>query len=105
MNPYFGEKWDAPATDDARQVPTPVGEECIGCGLPVEDGDRGFLMGRLGADGSTAEVPHHRECQIASTIGHLVGVCSCMRDGEPTPEQRRADALEAWRRFQLRYDC
>jgi len=27
-NPYFGQPWDAPAVDGARQAPTPVGKPC-----------------------------------------------------------------------------
>lgn len=105
-NPYFGPRWGG--TGDARQVPTPVGEPCIGCGVPVVEGDQGFLQTASSLDGCggwrTRVVPHHRECQLASTSGHLVGVCSCCRDRDvvQTPEQIRADGLEAWRRFGAR---
>lgn len=99
-NPYFGPKWDAPATDHARQAPTPVGQECVGCRVPVAEGDQGFLMGYLGSSGAPGVVPYHRECLFASTSGHLVGICPCTHgDGEYTPAQSRADALEAWARL------
>lgn len=109
VNPYFGEPWDAPAVDAAPRVATPVGVPCLWCGVPVERGDRGFMVGcaRLGEDGEPygSVEPYHRECQMRSVIGspaHLDGECFC-HTGEPdqhpsTPQEKRAEAIEVWDR-------
>lgn len=109
-NPFFGEPWDAPAVDGARQAPTPVGVPCAWCSVPVADGDQGFLVGCAGLDEQgkikATVKPFHRECQLRSVIGspaHLDGKCSCHGgdgDNQPqTPEQRRAESLEVWDRI------
>ena len=43
--PYFGEPWPSGVCDNGIQVPTPVGELCILCGTPIQDGDQGSFMG------------------------------------------------------------
>lgn len=73
MNAFFGEPWDAPACEGAPQVPTPVGEERSHCTVPVEDGDRGFMISHVGRDpdGNLAAfaMPWHRECLMRTTAG------------------------------------
>ncbi len=108
-NPYFGQPWDAPAVEGARQAPTPVGKPCAWCGVPVADGDQGFLVGCARRDDAgkiygTVE-PFHRECQLRSVIGspaHLDGGCSChggQDDRRPqNPQEKRAEAIEVWDR-------
>lgn len=95
---FFGGSWGAPILDDARQVPAPVGEQCLHCGDSVVDGDCGFIRGvsRLQPDGSltaTAE-PIHAECELISVLGHDLGVCHCTGYDTST----RAAARLAWER-------
>jgi hypothetical protein len=68
-SPFFGERWDAPAVEDAVQVPTPVGEVCQYCGEPIAAGDRGWVR--------APQVWAHTECEMLGIVGHLYGVCSC----------------------------
>jgi len=79
-NPFFGERWDAPIVDDARQIPTPVGATCYHCGETVVDGDRGLMraVGRLVNDELVASgEPIHAECDLIGVSGHTMGVCHC----------------------------
>lgn len=110
MNLYFGERWDAFVTDGAEQVPTPVGQLCGWCSLPIANGDRGLLIpiASLGEDGQPrySAVPWHRECLTRSIVGspaHLDGRCTCHGGpvcGDLTPQRMREEALEVWRRVQ-----
>jgi len=80
MQPFFGSKWDAPATDDAPQAPTPVGQQCYLCEREIVEGDQGWIraMGKE-IDGKLVGVPApvHRGCEMGTTIGHTFGFCSC----------------------------
>lgn len=90
---YFGEKWDAPITDDADEVPTPVGEPCITCGESFVMGDSGIRF---------ANGPHaHRECSLRSVmggIGHLVDHARYCRsdEGPDAGLSKRLSALLVW---------
>lgn len=64
---YFGEKWDAPNTDNADRASTPVGAECDVCQRKIRMGDQGFLI----------PTPAHRGCLMATTTGHMFGICGC----------------------------
>ncbi|MEV6400515.1 hypothetical protein AB0M39_38015 [Streptomyces sp. NPDC051907] len=107
MNSIFGEPWDAPVCEGAPRVPTPVGEPCLWCEVPVEDGDQGQMQLLVRADGTAKLVPFHRECLIRSVVGppaHFWGECSC--HGGPhqqpqTPAERRAEARESMRLWTL----
>ena len=110
MNAYFGEPWDVPATEGQPHVDTPVGVPCGGCTVPIEDGDRGFMLGCVRLDGDqqpyNSVEPWHRECLMRSTVGspaHLDGRCTCHGgpggEGSQTPVQVRAEAIEVWDRI------
>jgi hypothetical protein len=74
---FFGDRWDAPQVDDATQVNTPVGRQCLYCAEPVEQDDRGLL--RYYSLG-TPPAPVHMECDLRMSLGsvaHLEGRCSC----------------------------
>lgn len=94
---FFGERWDAPAVDDATQVPTPVGQPCLAeCGDVIAEGDRGFLRGVVRmVDGELvgSVEPVHAECDLRSVMGHQVGVCPCKGYGHD-----RAAARLVWER-------
>lgn len=97
---YFGPHWGVPALDGARQVPTPVGQRCAYCTLPIVDGDIGYLRAHLAGPHEAQIKPGHAECEGLGVFGCLVGVCQRhggwdVSEGEPM----RAAALEAWRRL------
>jgi hypothetical protein len=95
---FFGERWDAPAVDHAQQVATPVGQKCLDCTDPIEEGDRGLLIGtvRTGLNGEHVGSiePIHAECMLRETQGHLYGLCHCT--GHPS---NRATAKLVWDRI------
>lgn len=109
-NPYFGEPWDAPAVEGARRAPTPVGQPCADCTMPIADGDQGFLIpraSRTADERRPASQPWHRECLMRTVVGSpdcIDGTCHCRSEDadacEPTPQQRRAEAIEVWNRIQ-----
>lgn len=75
---YFGERWDAPAFDDAVQVDRPVGAVCTPCGEPIAEDDSGTFWG----DGK----PVHIECWLRMGVGgpnHLLRKCSCYGGDQP----------------------
>lgn len=85
----FGVPWDAPMLDDpadVRVVPTPVGERCVACAVPIVSGDRGVIMPLISGDGQWQTCAMHTECQMVSTIGHLFGVCVCTYPDRPRRE-------------------
>lgn len=112
---WFGDPWpsyicydeqDNLATE--KRIPTPVGEPCLWCTEPIEDGQSGVGMGVVGMGPQGRPEPHmgytHKECLLRSTLGsveHLEGKCGCL-DGvmvEPADSARtaREDALLTWR--------
>lgn len=96
---WFGEHWDAPATEDpAARIDTPAGARCTYCDQPIFPGDRGFVMGAMNGDGGYGLAATHRECMLAETTGasahHLGAPCTC---ATMTGAERRADALKVWR--------
>ena len=65
---YFGESWGAPVNEEVAQVATPVGDLCLHCHLPIQDGDQGYLIPYLPTQGSPRLAPRHRKC-LAREIG------------------------------------
>lgn len=102
---YFGPPWDAPALDDAVQLPeTPTYARCTRCRELFADGDQGHVIphvGELDPDYLVGIGAHgvslagtHRECFMAGIVGHAVGVCVCT-GWDPTD---RATSREVQRR-------
>lgn len=90
-NPYFGAPWAAVEDEpEIQQVETPIGQPCGWCAVPIQDGDRGIII-----PGPDVLVGHHRECLVATTLGHGLGRYDGT-DGAMTPEQRRQAALDIW---------
>jgi hypothetical protein len=95
----FGPAWDAPAYDDAQPFPeTPTYAACLWCSEQFVEGDQGYVMPmvgeiapeyRIGVGGEFGLVGEHRECLLASTAGHIVGVCDCTREDWPSREAAR----------------
>ena len=97
---YFGERWDAPAWDDAVEVPVPVGQSCLHCLEPIEEGDSGIMLGHLrrarpgeapmgrmsgGEDVVVVGEPDHLECHLRAvrgSVAHLAGRCLCTGHAE-----------------------
>lgn len=89
---YFGRRYpNLPIYDEAQEVPTPVGEPCIWCQEPIEDGDDGQLY-------NTGLVTHV-ECllrQVVGGVNHQLGRCSCC-GGTEDPDPPGMTAREAAR--------
>lgn len=86
MQVFFGERWDAPAFDDAKAIPVPVGEECLHCGEHIAVEDSGTMTGYVRADGAGGVAAIHLECFLRSALGspaHLEGRCWCCTGEEP----------------------
>lgn len=95
---YFGEPWDVPALDGAVQAPTPIGRPCITCESPIENGDRGWLRPTVISD-RLSLVAIHAECELATIVGHTVGICGCTG----WPVNNRYTGLAVWRHVMDRY--
>lgn len=61
----FPTKWHP---DAELVLPTPVGVECMGCGEPIKEGDRGWVFPvlKLADDPEPDDVVTHRECFLRS---------------------------------------
>ena len=77
MTIFFGERWDAPIVDHARQESTPVGTACYLCKRAIAAGDQGFIRSLFTEKGLAGDLAVHRGCDMATSIGHLFGICSC----------------------------
>lgn len=72
---WFGKDWGAPVNESCEQAPRPVGELCLDCREPIEEGDDGFLIPFMSMDGGQGEKPHHYRCFVEQVIGvRLPGV-------------------------------
>ena len=107
--PYFGPEFMR--KDYEVQIETPVGDLCLDCEEPIEEGDVGTLMNCAERAPTGAFVifrrPIHYECsmrQIIGSVGHLMGTCSCCGGSEMDPPgmTRREAAKEALRIWQAR---
>ena len=95
----FGEPWDSPICEGARQVPTPVGGVCVLCKELVDEGDRGVLI-PYGTANGYEERPEHAECHLRSIVGspeHIMGWCSCHGGGTDLEMTYREEARHTWR--------
>lgn len=71
---FFGEPWDAPVCDpddeaSVPQAPTPVGQPCLDCQVPIAEGDQGLLIPFQRASGEVTIEPHHRRCFLRQVLG------------------------------------
>lgn len=81
----FGPRWDAPQTDGATWIDTPVGQPCQYCDEPIEQGDQGIMQTALTGINNDVQPPEytwraapaHAGCQAANLVGHTLGVCGC----------------------------
>lgn len=88
----FGE-WDAPITDGAQWIDTPVDEVCVYCGEHFKPGDNGAIM--------PTGLAQHRECGYRSVmggIGHHVDHARYCRSelGPDAGLSKRESALLVW---------
>jgi hypothetical protein len=60
-----------------KWAPTPVGVACYLCDRPIHRGDQAFIGPLITVTGPGGNLPVHRGCDMAVTIGHLFGICSC----------------------------
>jgi hypothetical protein len=88
---YFGDRWDAPAFDDAIHEATPVDGECGLCGEIIERDDSGTWQVFVLTEKQAERLPVHIECWLRQGLGspaHLRGECSC--SGQPEPADDRS---------------
>lgn len=81
---WFGTRWDAPAFEDAPEVPVPFGAECLGCSELIEADDAGITMPYITHDMQARRGAYHLECHLRSILGsvaHLEHRCSCFGGG------------------------
>ena len=97
---WFGQRWDAPAFEDAPEVPVPLGAECPGCGELVDEDDTGITMPYVTEDFGVRRCAYHIECHLRSILGsvaHQERRCSCYggtdHDGSSRDDAR---ALLEW---------
>lgn len=98
MNGYFGHPLGR--KDHETQVATPVGQPCILCDEPVEQGD----IGTINAAGQIA----HHACtfrQVVGSVGHQLKKCSCYGGTEEDPpgltrKEAAIAALHLWDKMQ-----
>jgi len=111
-NPYFGEPWNASIAEGV-QAPTPIGQPCIYCQEPIQDGDQGFLMPCIAADPSRQDemaglaVPVHAEClmrMVVGSVGHQTGRCGHFGGemDDPAGMTKRQAARAACETFEAR---
>jgi hypothetical protein len=102
---WFGYK------DRHHSVPTPVGQPCLWCEEPIQEGDKGVTMPHYGTDtcGGVKEMPHHIECMLRQTVGsvgHQNGTCWCFNKINPVDDPpgmtKRQAAIAAYKLFQER---
>lgn len=73
---YFGDPWgtsEGPASicdpDSVRQAPTPVGDPCVECETPIQEGDQGVLTTHAWGAGIVTNEPHHIRCLLRKVAG------------------------------------
>jgi hypothetical protein len=66
-----------PIVDHAQEAPTPIGVPCYQCERPIQEDDQGFIRPLITENGLAKDLAIHRGCDMATTIGHLFGICSC----------------------------
>lgn len=85
--------------EEMRKDP-PVGEDCLFCGEPIEEGQSGKAMPYGTSEG--VRIGHvHKECLLRDVIGapeHLDGECVCRDPGRPKRTYRQ-EALAVWERL------
>lgn len=80
MNGYFGVRWNAPAFQEAPELPCPVGQMCLLCQEVVVEGESGVIMAFVDAQSQLGIAPQHIECFLRSVMGsvhHLERRCIC----------------------------
>lgn len=88
---FFGDRWDAPAFDDAIQMPVPIGDPCGYCGIEIVEGDSGTFQHFFEMEQKAALMrPLHIECWFRAGMGspaHMRGECSCKGSVEPEDDR------------------
>jgi hypothetical protein len=65
---WFGEDWGAEACIAENHVDTPVGESCVECDLPIDDGDIGVVLPYHGSDTLTTHFAYHHVCFMRTIL-------------------------------------
>lgn len=107
MTAYFGpEHYRA---KHEVMVATPVGQPCLHCAEPIEQGEMGTFLNVVDVDLVGTLRPAHYECSMRDTIGslaHQEGTCSCfvpgVQDEDPAGMTRHEAAILALALWQSR---
>lgn len=99
---FFGDRWGAPAFEDAVEVDVPVGAVCLMCTEGVAPTDSGTFTSYLAGAGEASLEAVHIECWLRSLVGclsHLQHRCSCYGGSEHEGTTREdARAVMEWLR-------
>ena len=105
MMKYFGPKnmqlsRSLRLDNEIIRVDIPVGVPCAHCDELIQDGDHGWTLPHIGANGCI-ELPWHLNCLMRHTIGsvaHIERRCGCFVKGateDDAPELTRRQAADA----------
>lgn len=100
--PFFGEPWPSGVCDTGVQVPTPVGELCVNCDEPIEEGQQGTFIGVMRDAQRVSFQPSHKECSLRAVLGGIAHIrktpdCPCQGGNDPDGGYSRRDsALLVW---------
>lgn len=73
---FFGQRWEAPATEGKEFEPAPVGAECLhGCGQPITEGDTGVILPMLLGKYGQQWAAYHKAC-FFEEIGYPEGAAA-----------------------------
>lgn len=64
---WFGESWCAPVCDEARHLPTPVGDLCTECAQEITADDQGVLIPFAGMTPIVLSA-YHLPCFLATVL-------------------------------------
>lgn len=81
--------WDAPSCEYATPVEPPVGDPCLECSEPIEDGDRGLVVPYVSGKSATWQ-PVHLECHLRGTMSHQYKQCHCYVPDRSVRDEARA---------------
>lgn len=99
MNRWFGERAVLAIQQELPHTETPVGEPCLWCEEPIEEGDNGFVTPYIGESESSLRA-WHKACWQRQSMGglnHIEGRCTCQGGTEPPdpPELTKREAAVA----------
>ncbi len=59
---WFGKSWNAPVNNGTQQVGTPVGDDCVRCGMKIIKDDQGVILPSIDGVMNHSVTIFHRRC-------------------------------------------